>query len=105
MNNERIEVGKLVLYPKHRRVEVAGTKIKLVGKQWEFLATLGHCAGMLVTREYLLVCLHPDPQDRPDARSIDMLAYVVRKKIADMLDGENYIHPVPSEGYVLRASI
>ena len=104
MLDERIEVGKLVLYPRRRRAEAAGIRIKLCGKQWEFLAALGTCAGTLVTRDYLLVCLHPDPQERPSMRSIDMLACTVRKKIGDALGGENYIHPVPSEGYVLRTS-
>lgn len=104
MSGERIEIGRLVLYPQLRRVEAGGIKVKICGKQWEFLAALGECAGTLVTRKYLLVCLYPDPQGRPDVRSIDMLAHFVRRKLSNALDGANYIHPIPSEGYILRAS-
>lgn len=99
-----LKIGELTLYLKLRRAEVRGVKIKLGSKQWEFLAALAQCTGTLVTREYLLMCLHPDPQERPSARSIDVIASTVRKKLKDALRGANYIHPISSEGYLLRAA-
>ena len=100
---ERIEVGRVMIYPKHKRVEVDGVKVKLSSKQWEFVEALALCPRGVVTREYLLACLYPDPKDRPSERSIDMLACYVRRKLRHVLEGANYVHSVASLGYALRA--
>jgi two-component system cell cycle response regulator CtrA len=100
---DKIEVGDVVLYPAHKRVEVRGEKVRLVGKQWDFIRALGACPETLVTRECLVAYIYPDPTDRPGFRALDMVAHAVRKKIADASQGANYIRAINSCGYVLCA--
>lgn len=100
---DRIEIGKLIIYPRLRRAEVEGVKIKLSSKQWELVEALSLRPGMIARREFLLEYLYPDPEDRPCERTIDMLAFYVRKKLASMLNGANYVQAISSEGYALRA--
>ena len=99
---ERVEIGELVLDIKPRRAFVNGAKIRLVGKQWEFAEALALSLGGMVTREYLLACLHPDPKNRPGLRSIDMHASKLRKTLAARLEGANYVHSTRDGGYRLQ---
>ena len=103
--DESIAIGDVVLNPRYHRAQVCDTRIKLGEKQWIFLYSLGLCAGTLVTRDFLLATLHPDPKERPDPRSIDMIACTVRKKLAAASGGKNYIKAVAGHGsgYMLCA--
>jgi len=99
---QRITIGDLTLYPERRRVETKGKKIKIGYMGWELIKVLGGSPGNLVSRDFLMASVYPDPEDRPCARAIDMLVCHVRKRIAQALGGDNYIHAVNSHGYVLR---
>jgi DNA-binding response OmpR family regulator len=98
---ESIVIGDLSICPELRRVEVSGKKVRVIGKQWEFLQSLA-LAGGAVTREFLLALLYPDPQDRPTLRSLDVLAKAVRNKLATASDGKNYITALRGSGYTLQ---
>ncbi|MEK7613142.1 MAG: winged helix-turn-helix domain-containing protein [Patescibacteria group bacterium] len=96
----KIPVGDLLVYPEIRRTEVQGQRVRLVGKQWDFLHALAVTRGV-VTRDFLLSLMNPDPTAVPTLRSIDMLASNVRSKLAQV-NGKNYISTVYGYGYVLR---
>jgi len=102
---DHVEVGRLILYIASQKVFVDEKRVRVIGKQWKFLEALALCMGGMVTREYLLAYLHPDPKCRPKMRSIDLQASKLRKKLAAQLGGANYVHSTRGEGYRLHAPL
>lgn len=96
-----IETGDVVVNLDSRTVEVAGKPLHLTGKEYSILELLALRKGSTLTKEMFLNHLYGG-MDEPEVKIIDVFICKLRKKIADMTSGANYIETVWGRGYVLR---
>ena len=96
-----IETGKVKVNLDSRTVEVDGKPLHLTGKEYSILELLSLRKGSTLTKEMFLNHLYGG-MDEPEVKIIDVFICKLRKKIADMTEGANYIETVWGRGYVLR---
>ena len=96
-----IETGKVKVNLDSRTVEVDGKPLHLTGKEYSILELLSLRKGSTLTKEMFLNHLYGG-MDEPEVKIIDVFICKLRKKIADMTEGSNYIETVWGRGYVLR---
>ena len=96
-----IETGKVKVNLDSRTVEIADKPLHLTGKEYSILELLSLRKGSTLTKEMFLNHLYGG-MDEPEVKIIDVFICKLRKKIADMTDGSNYIETVWGRGYVLR---
>ncbi len=96
-----IETGAVKVNLDSRTVEVAGKPLHLTGKEYSIIELLSLRKGSTLTKEMFLNHLYGG-MDEPEVKIIDVFICKLRKKIADMTDGANYIETVWGRGYVLR---
>jgi two-component system, cell cycle response regulator CtrA len=75
--------------------------LHLTGKEYGIIELLSLRKGSTLTKEQFLNHLYGG-MDEPEVKIIDVFICKLRKKIADMTDGDNYIETVWGRGYVLR---
>jgi len=96
-----IKVGDLVVNIDHRTVELAGVPLHLTLKEYEILALLAARQGSILTKEMLLTHLYGGI-DEPCLKIVDVFLCKLRKKIAAVSPGQNYIETIWGRGYVLQ---
>lgn len=97
-----ISIGKNVLINlDSRTVEVNGKVIHLTSKEYSILELLALRKGSLLTKEVFLNHLYGGI-DEPDLKIIDVFICKLRKKLADLTGGVNFIETVWGRGYILR---
>ncbi|MFD1881111.1 response regulator transcription factor CtrA [Paracoccus pacificus] len=96
-----IRTGKLVVNLDARSVEADGRTVHLTGKEYQILELLSLRKGTTLTKEMFLNHLYGG-MDEPELKIIDVFVCKLRKKLSEMLTGENYIETVWGRGYVLR---
>ncbi len=96
-----IRTGKLVVNLETRSVEVAGRRLHVTGKEYSILELLSLRKGTTLTKEMFLDHLYGGI-DEPELKIIDVFICKLRKKIAALSGGENYIETVWGRGYVLK---
>lgn len=96
-----IETGKVKVNLDSRTVEVDSKPLHLTGKEYSIIELLSLRKGSTLTKEMFLNHLYGG-MDEPEVKIIDVFICKLRKKIADMTDGANYIETVWGRGYVLR---
>lgn len=96
-----IETGKVKINLDSRTVEVGGKPLHLTGKEYGIIELLSLRKGSTLTKEQFLNHLY-NGMDEPEVKIIDVFICKLRKKIADMTNGDNYIETVWGRGYVLR---
>lgn len=96
-----IETGAVKVNLDSRTVEVGGKPLHLTGKEYSIIELLSLRKGSTLTKEMFLNHLYGG-MDEPEVKIIDVFICKLRKKIADMTDGANYIETVWGRGYVLR---
>ena len=96
-----IETGQVSVNLDSRTVEVGGAPLHLTGKEYGIIELLSLRKGSTLTKEMFLNHLYGG-MDEPEVKIIDVFVCKLRKKIADMTDGDNYIETVWGRGYVLR---
>ncbi len=96
-----IETGQVKVNLDSRTVEVGDQPLHLTGKEYGIIELLSLRKGSTLTKEMFLNHLYGG-MDEPEVKIIDVFVCKLRKKIADMTEGANYIETVWGRGYVLR---
>jgi two-component system cell cycle response regulator CtrA len=96
-----ITTGKITIDLDKKAVEVDGARIHLTGKEYQMLELLSLKKGSTLTKEMFLSHIYGD-EDEPEMKIIDVFICKLRKKLAAVTDGANYIETVWGRGYVLR---
>lgn len=96
-----IRTGKLAVNLDSRTVEVDGQILRLTSKEYGILELLSLRKGTTLTKEMFLNHLYGG-MDEPELKIIDVFVCKLRKKIAELSGGENYIETVWGRGYILK---
>jgi two-component system cell cycle response regulator CtrA len=96
-----IATGRLTLNLDEKTVEAGGTRLHLTGKEYQMLELLCLRKGTTLTKEMFLNHLYGGMEE-PELKIIDVFICKLRKKIADVCGGQNYIETVWGRGYVMR---
>jgi two-component system cell cycle response regulator CtrA len=96
-----IKTGRVNVNLDTRTVDVEGKPLHLTGKEYGIIELLSLRKGTTLTKEMFLNHLYGG-MDEPEVKIIDVFICKLRKKLANMTDGDNYIETVWGRGYVLR---
>lgn len=96
-----IQTGDLTVNLDSRTVEVGGKSVHLTSKEYSILELLSLRKGATLTKEMFLNHLYGG-MDEPELKIIDVFVCKLRRKIAEVAEGKNYIETVWGRGYVLR---
>ncbi len=96
-----IKTGRLTVNLDARTAETEAGPVHLTGKEYGILELLSLRKGTTLTKEMFLNHLYGG-MDEPELKIIDVFVCKLRKKLAQALDGDNYIETVWGRGYVLR---
>jgi len=99
--NSLIRVGRLSIDLNTKTVEANSKPLRLTGREYAILELLAIRKGATLSKEVFLNHLYGGMEE-PEFKIIDVFVCKLRKKLADTLDGENYIETVWGRGYVLR---
>ncbi len=100
-SNSLITVGELKIDLNTKTVEAKGEPVRLTGREYAILELLAIRKGATLSKEVFLNHLYGGMEE-PEFKIIDVFVCKLRKKLADYLDGKNYIETVWGRGYVLR---
>lgn len=100
-SNSVIVVGDLKIDLNTKTVDAKGTVLRLTGREYAILELLALRKGATLSKEVFLNHLYGGMEE-PEFKIIDVFVCKLRKKLADALDGKNYIETVWGRGYVLR---
>jgi two-component system, cell cycle response regulator CtrA len=96
-----IQMGDLVLNLDSKSVEVNGARLHLTVKEYQMLELLCLHKDRPMTKEMFLNHIYGG-MDEPEAKIIDVFICKLRKKLANVSMGQNYIETIWGRGYVLR---
>lgn len=96
-----IRFDKVSLNLDTRSVDVDGTIVHLTNKEYAILELLAMRKGTVLTKEMFLNHLYGG-MDEPEIKIIDVFVCKLRKKLADVSNGTNYIETVWGRGYMLK---
>ncbi|MBW6506930.1 MAG: response regulator transcription factor [Rhodobacteraceae bacterium] len=96
-----IRTGKIAVNLDAKTVDAEGKPVHLTGKEYQMLELLSLRKGTTLTKEMFLNHLYGG-MDEPELKIIDVFICKLRKKLAEVTQGENYIETVWGRGYVLR---
>jgi two-component system, cell cycle response regulator CtrA len=96
-----IQIGDLVVNLDSKTVEVGGQRVNFTGKEYRMLELLSLRKGMTITKEMFLNHLYGG-MDEPEIKIIDVFICKLRKKLACVSNGKDYIETIWGRGYVLR---
>jgi two-component system cell cycle response regulator CtrA len=100
-SNAVITVGKLKIDTNTKMVFANGKQVRLTSREYAILELLAIRKGATLSKEVFLNHLYGGIEE-PEFKIIDVFVCKLRKKLAEALDGENYIETVWGRGYVLR---
>jgi two-component system cell cycle response regulator CtrA len=96
-----IKTGRVSVNLDTRTVDVDNKPLHLTGKEYGIIELLSLRKGTTLTKEMFLNHLYGG-MDEPEVKIIDVFICKLRKKLANMTEGDNYIETVWGRGYVLR---
>jgi two-component system cell cycle response regulator CtrA len=96
-----IEVGPLSLDFGTRVVTINGEEVPLTSKEYAMLELLAMKRGSIITKETFLNHIYGG-MDEPDMKIVDVFICKLRKKMADVSGGLNFIETVWGRGYTLK---
>jgi len=96
-----VRCGDLAIYLEANRVEIAGQPVGLTKKEFEVLELLALRQGMAISKEMFLSHLYGG-MDEPGLKVIDVFLCKLRKKLAALSGGTEYIETVWGRGYMLQ---
>jgi len=96
-----IRTGKIAVNLDAKTVESDSKPVHLTGKEYQMLELLSLRKGTTLTKEMFLNHLYGG-MDEPELKIIDVFICKLRKKLAEVTGGDNYIETVWGRGYVLR---
>jgi two-component system cell cycle response regulator CtrA len=95
-----IATGKLSVNLDSRTVEAKGVRVPVTAREYQILELLSLRKGATLSKELLMDHLYGG-MDEPEAKIIDVFICKLRKKLATVCDGEQYIQTVWGSGYRL----
>src|SRR6516162_10491372 len=96
-----IQAGDLVVNVDTKKVEVNGAPVYLTPKEYKMLELLALRKGMTITKETFLNYLYGG-MDEPESKIVDVFMCKLRKKLAGVSGGNEFIETIWARGYVLR---
>ena len=96
-----VRCGDLAIYLEANRVEIAGQPVGLTKKEFEVLELLALRQGTAISKEMFLSHLYGG-MDEPGLKIIDVFLCKLRKKLAAVSGGVEYIETVWGRGYMLQ---
>ena len=99
-----IQAGDLIVDLNSKKVEVNGARVYLTGKEYKMLELLALRKGTTITKEMFLNYLYGG-MDEPESKIVDVFMCKLRKKLAMVSGGNDFIETVWARGYVLREPI
>jgi len=96
-----IQTGDLLVNLNTKTAEVNGAPVQLTGKEYQMLELLSLRKGTTLTKEMFLNHLYGG-MDEPEPKIIDVFICKLRKKLANVSNGKDYIETVWGRGYALR---
>lgn len=97
------EFDEIVLEYDTRTVKVNNTVVDLTKTEYCILEFITARAGEVVSKQSLIDHLYgKNPDERPDAKVIDVFVCKLRKKLA-AINGKNYIQTFWGQGYILNS--
>ena len=96
-----IEIDELTIDLDTKTTTVNGTPVPLTPKEYQMLELLSLRKGLTMSKEMFLNHLYGG-MDEPNQKIIDVFICKLRKKLADVSGGKDYIETVWGRGYVLR---
>lgn len=96
-----ITVGPLEIDLKRRCVRIYGNEMTLTSKEYAILELLAMKKGSVLPKEAFLNHIYGG-LDEPELKIVDVFICKLRKKIANLTGGLNFIETVWGRGYTLR---
>ncbi len=96
-----VRCGDLAVNVDAKRAEIAGQPVPLTGKEYQMLEFLALRKGMTISKDMFLSHLYGG-MDEPELKIIDVFMCKLRKKLAALSGGSDYIETVWGRGYMLR---
>jgi two-component system, cell cycle response regulator CtrA len=96
-----IQTGELVVNLDTKTVEVNSARVHLTGKEYQMLELLSLRKGTPLTKEMFLNHLYGG-MDEPEGKIIDVFICKLRKKLANVSNGKNFVETLWGRGHVLR---
>ena len=84
-----------------KTVEIDGDRVHLTDKEYQMLELLALRKGTTLTKEMFLSHLYGGLEE-PDIKIIDVFICKLRKKLATVSGGKDYIETVWGRGYIMR---
>ncbi len=99
-----VRSGDLMVNFDTQSVEVGGNRVTVTPKEYLILALLCQRQGVVLSKEVFLDHLYAG-RDEPETKIIDVFVCKLRKKLAEVSGGTNYIETVWGRGYMLRSHV
>jgi two-component system cell cycle response regulator CtrA len=99
--DNRIVTGPIVVDINRHEVMIDDNRLNLTSKEYHILELLSLRKGTTLTKSHLINHLYGGI-DEPESKIIDVFICKLRRKLAVKTGGQNYIHTVWGQGYVLR---
>jgi two-component system cell cycle response regulator CtrA len=97
-----IKCGDLCIDLDTKMAEISGTRVALTTKEFQLLVFLASRPGFTLSKEMILDHLYAG-RDEPQIKIVDVFICKLRKKLADISGGDNFIETVWGRGYMLAA--
>jgi len=99
--DNKIVTGPIVVDLSKHEVMVGESRLDLTSKEYRILELLSPRKGSTLGKSHFLSHLYGGI-DEPESKIIDVFICKLRRKLIESTGGDNYIHTVWGQGYVLR---
>ena len=99
--DNKIVTGPIVVDLSKHEVMVGESRLDLTSKEYRILELLSLRKGSTLGKSHFLSHLYGGI-DEPESKIIDVFICKLRRKLVESTGGDNYIHTVWGQGYVLR---
>ncbi|NBQ82650.1 MAG: DNA-binding response regulator [Alphaproteobacteria bacterium] len=99
--DNKIVTGPIVVDLSKHEVMVGESRLDLTSKEYRILELFSLRKGSTLGKSHFLSHLYGGI-DEPEAKIIDVFICKLRRKLIESTGGDNYIHTVWGQGYVLR---
>lgn len=96
-----IKTGKIALNLDSKMVECGSKQIQLTKKEYSMLELLSLRKGVALNKDVFLDYIYGG-MDVPDDKIVDVYICKLRKKLTEVTGGEDYIHTIWGQGYMMR---
>jgi two-component system cell cycle response regulator CtrA len=101
LHSSVITIGPLSIDLVNRIVTIYGSEISLTGKEYAIMELLGIKKGSIIPKETFLNHIYGG-LDEPDLKIVDVFICKLRKKMAAISGGLNFIETIWGRGYTIK---